>query len=299
MEPCLPNLLIVGVSKAGTTSLFSLLSQHPSICPSRVKEPHYFSPIRTGGKPQMSLEKYAGNFAACAGALYRVEATPVYFYGGRRTVDAISATLTEPRAVVSLRNPVDRMWSNWRFKLSRGELEGSFEEFVDACEAVLNGPPRGGEKAGSLRALITGRYIDFLGPWIEQMGDAFRVVFFDDLKKDPAALVDGLFHWLGLERGDLELDVTARNQTFEPRYAGVHRAGLRLRRLGGDRILRSPAGRLAAGAYRSMNTRESRAQLDPQMRSRLEETFEEPNRRLAEYLRSRGYDRLPDWLAGP
>ncbi len=44
-----PNLVIVGVVKSGTTSLFNYLSQHPDICPSDVKETRYFDPLRFGG----------------------------------------------------------------------------------------------------------------------------------------------------------------------------------------------------------------------------------------------------------
>ena len=47
-EPRLPNLVIAGVPKAGTTSLFNYLAQHPDICPSDVKETRYFEPLRYG-----------------------------------------------------------------------------------------------------------------------------------------------------------------------------------------------------------------------------------------------------------
>jgi hypothetical protein len=45
----LPNLLLAGVPKAGTTSLFRYLEQHPDICSSSDKEIGYFNPLRHGG----------------------------------------------------------------------------------------------------------------------------------------------------------------------------------------------------------------------------------------------------------
>ncbi len=61
----LPNLIIAGVGKAGTTSLFWYLSQHPGICASDVKEIQYFTPLSEGDGVLPPLSEYARHFAAC------------------------------------------------------------------------------------------------------------------------------------------------------------------------------------------------------------------------------------------
>ena len=76
----LPNLVIAGVSRAGTTSLFRYLAQHPDVGTSDVKELRYFSAVRHG-QPLEPLDMYAAHFKACTQA-FAVEATPGYFYGG-------------------------------------------------------------------------------------------------------------------------------------------------------------------------------------------------------------------------
>src|SRR3712207_9448996 len=58
----LPNLIIAGVGKGGTTSLFRYLGQHPQVCASRVKELRYFQSLRYG-EPMAPLDQYTRHFA--------------------------------------------------------------------------------------------------------------------------------------------------------------------------------------------------------------------------------------------
>lgn len=71
------NLRLAGVPKAGTTSLFEYLGQHPEICASTYKGPGYISPLRRG-EALPSLDSYRKNFAHCAGQRHAMEATPSY-----------------------------------------------------------------------------------------------------------------------------------------------------------------------------------------------------------------------------
>jgi hypothetical protein len=296
----LPNLLIVGVSKAGTTSLFNYLALHPEICPSRTKEPHYFSPIRVGEPPAGDLEQYLANFGKCRDERYRIEGTPVYFYGGLPVIRAIDATLPGVRAIVSLRNPVDRLWSNYQYKVSRGQTgeDGSFEAFVDRCEQVLAAPPDVAARAGSHRALLTGFYVEFIRDWFVELGPRFKVVFFDDLKRDARSVIAGLLEWLGLDPDQLpEIDLVARNVTTQPRNMQLHRLGLKVRGiLGVDSGDRGALGRLAVGVYKSLNMRKAVVKMDPQIRGRLEQIYAESNRELGAELAAHGYTDLPEWL---
>src|SRR3712207_6768036 len=114
------NLVIAGVPKAGTGSLFTYLAQHPDICGSNVKETGYFNhydPRRHTGPPP-SIETYARHFAHCSGERYVLEATPTYSYGGRPVLTAIRTVLGEPRIVIALRDPTERLWSAYTFQRS-------------------------------------------------------------------------------------------------------------------------------------------------------------------------------------
>src|SRR5688500_8554449 len=62
----LPNLIIAGVPKGGTTSLFRYLAQHPDICAARNKELRYFDAVRYG-EPVAPLSSYAEHFGHWTG----------------------------------------------------------------------------------------------------------------------------------------------------------------------------------------------------------------------------------------
>ena len=138
-EGALPNLIIAGVGKAGTTSLFWYLSQLPDVCPSDVKEIQYFTPLSEGDGVLDPLADYARHFKASHGERYRLEASPQYFHGGRVIVDAMRSTLDRPRVIVMFRDPIERLWSTFRFMRSRlaSLPDGmTFEGYVAACREV-------------------------------------------------------------------------------------------------------------------------------------------------------------------
>jgi hypothetical protein len=120
----LPNLLILGVPKAGTGSLFSYLRQHPDICPSTEKEVGFFSPLLKPNGVLPNVESYREYFAHCSSERYRLEATPNYCLGHDRVLQAIKRTLRDPRIIITLRDPVDRLWSAYTFQRSLGHLAG-------------------------------------------------------------------------------------------------------------------------------------------------------------------------------
>src|SRR3954466_15902853 len=103
----LANLVVIGVNKAGTTSLFDYLGRHPDIGLSDLKELRYFTPLRYG-EPLGPLDSYAQHFDHCVEERYAVEATPGYFYGGRPLARAMHETCGSVRTVLSLREPADR-----------------------------------------------------------------------------------------------------------------------------------------------------------------------------------------------
>src|SRR3954453_7759178 len=75
------DVLIAGVNKAGTTSLFVSLSEHPRVAPSAVKETRFFLPARYG-KTVPPEDVYDQYFTVLPDTRARLEATPSYFYGG-------------------------------------------------------------------------------------------------------------------------------------------------------------------------------------------------------------------------
>ena len=145
----LPNFLVVGASKAGTTSVYEYLRQHPEIYMSRVKEPHYFSFL--GGMPDFQgvnddrfkaavvtdEQQYRGLFDAVGGEAAVGEASVSYLYYPA-AAENIHATIPECRIIILLRDPVERALSQYRQNVTNGREPLSLSDAFEAEEARLD-----------------------------------------------------------------------------------------------------------------------------------------------------------------
>jgi hypothetical protein len=297
--PRLPNLLIAGVGKAGTTSLFHYLSQHPDICGSAVKEPRYFRVHDDHGELG-PIQEYARHFAHCGSQPYVMEASPQYFKGGARSVDLIRTTLGRARVILMFRDPTTRMWSEYRFRKSRLTIPAqiTFDEYVHRCEEVRDaGAPRTGENE-AFYWLAGGAYVDHLGVWLDGFGDDLAVWFFEHMVEDPPGFVAGACRWLGIDdRPAASFDYSIENKTEEVRSRTLQRLALKANKEGGPfrnrRSLKAPLRRL----YYGLNRRPEQERMSPRTRAHLRELFAASNAALATELIRRGRgERLPAWL---
>ena len=291
-------LIVGGATKAGTTSVFAYLSDHPHVCPASLKEPRFFlepdHPVKGGRGARGGLDAYREFFEHCGddGRL-RVEATPNYLYSADAPV-LIRKCLPSVRVAFVLRHPVGRLASWYRFALQNGMLERSvpFAEYVrDQLEgAGGDAPPQ------HLRALEQGRYAGYVERYLDVLGpERVRVLFFEELVSDPRAFMGELCEFAGLPPAfydDYEFRV--HNPTRSIRFQAVHRAYKRVeyrirravhRRPRLHRLLRR-ARRAVDAVYLALN--EGEEDTDPELPPGLEEE-------LAEYYRP-GVSRLEGML---
>ena len=140
----LPDFLIAGAPKAGTTALHTALAAHPGLFMSAVKEPKFFltdgPPPRRGGPGDAQTYRehiwrradYEALFATAPAGSLRGESTPFYLYD-RDAQRRIRALIPAARLIVILRDPVERAHSNWTHLWSAG-LE-PIGDFPAACAA--------------------------------------------------------------------------------------------------------------------------------------------------------------------
>ena len=141
----LPDALIIGAPKAGTTALHAALAQHPQVYASSVKEPKYYMccdappPAYRGPGDSHSRQEwvwrrgdYTALFDAAPEQSVRLESTPFYLYlrSARRR---IAEELPHARLIVIVRDPIDRAYSNWMHLWVDG-LE-PIADFVEAWHA--------------------------------------------------------------------------------------------------------------------------------------------------------------------
>jgi hypothetical protein len=149
-----------------------------------------------------------------------------------------------------------------------------------------------------LHGLEIGFYSSYLGDWLDEFGDDIRVVFQEDLRRDPHAVVEELCRWLGVDTEVVRtLEVDARNVTRHPRSPRLAAAARGLKRRGAllDVLPASTYTKLRH-AYFRLNSGKLAERLEPGLRRRVEEIYRPSNLETAQILRAHGYEELPEWL---
>jgi len=125
----LPDFLIIGAQKAGTTSLLSYLGQHPNVTPGFNKEPRYFTSFFA-----QPLSVYRSNFPLQHAVLperMTGEATPYYLFHPD-VPERVQAVLPDVKIIVLLRNPVDRCISHYFHEKKYAHEDLSLQEALKA-----------------------------------------------------------------------------------------------------------------------------------------------------------------------
>jgi hypothetical protein len=145
----LPDMVIAGAQKAGTTSLFDYLAGHPQCAASSTKEVHYFDDHYTRGEHWYRMhfpvvrgnvvsEGVDGAWSPAAGRPLCFESSPYYMFDPRVPA-RMHAALPHAKIVLLMRNPASRAYSHYQHTLRRGREPLSFDEALDAEPARLAG----------------------------------------------------------------------------------------------------------------------------------------------------------------
>jgi len=115
----LPNFLVIGAMKAGTTSLHRYLREHPQVFMPEEKELHFFVAEKRWGRGR---SWYEAQFAGAGDAIAVGEASPTYTMYPEFTgvPDRIEALLPEARLVYAVRHPIERMRSHYLHEVEKG-----------------------------------------------------------------------------------------------------------------------------------------------------------------------------------
>lgn len=286
----LPDYLLIGGMKCGSTSLHDQLDRHPDIFTPRAKEPGFFSRDERFAR---GIEWYKGLFAEATPGQRCGESSTCYtrwpHFG--EVAPRIHEHLPDIKLVYIMRHPVDRAYSHYRHEMTERDRDKrgsvvSFEAALEETEEYVD----------------SSLYLKQIERFLEHYSrDRFHFLLLDDLKREPVPTLRGVQEHLGLSvRDDLHLDKASNR--IEHRIArGKAKTLFR-------KVRANPLVSLAAEVTptwvkhgvrdfitdswatelimrrRTQAFAKKLSPLTSQTRQRLLERFERPNRELAEFL---------------
>ena len=285
-RPALPDALLIGAPKAGTSALHAALALHPQVFSSRPKEPKYYlcadapPPAYCGPGDAHSqqewiwrFEDYQRLFEPAGADQLRIESTPFYLCQ-RNARRRIAEELPDAKLIVVLRDPVDRAYSNWMHLWSDGlEPEPDFQRAFDLEQERI---AAGWAPFWHYRRLgLYGRQLDDL--YRHVAAERIMVVRYRELIADPVGLLNRTCAFLGLDQDVIRTIPRENSRTFVgtgPTTAvlsRVIRTGAAIGAWFPPEVWRRASEPLT-GLMQSRGAT-ARPALDPKVRSRLVEDF--------------------------
>src|SRR5215204_1417049 len=217
----MPNFFLIGAQKAGTTSLYSYLKQHPQIYMSPIKEPFFFD-HEIDSRGEVVREKFGGPvtphvkfadireyrtlFRGVSGEKAIGEASVLYIYAPG-TAERIKRYVPEAKLIALLRNPADRAYSAFLHAVRIGR-----EPLTDFAQALREEDDRIRYNWHyQFHYRNRGLYYAQLKRYFEVFGrEKVGVWLYEDLSNDPIGVVQSVLRFLGV------------NDTFTPDISRKH-----------------------------------------------------------------------------
>jgi hypothetical protein len=207
----MPNFLIIGAAKAGTTALNAALEQHPQVYMSPFKEPNFFAfegetldfpagkmnPSYLGylAKCNTSLEAYQKQFQGVSDEIAIGEASPSYLYHPKAP-ERIHHYIPNAKLIAVLRNPVDRAYSNFLH-----HIRERFETCADFAQALAEEENRMRDNWWwGFYYLQAGFYYSQLQRYFDRFDPSqIKIYLYEDLNRNILNVVQDVFRFLQVD----------------------------------------------------------------------------------------------------
>lgn len=216
----LPNFLVVGAAKSGTTALWDYLRQHPQIYLTPLKETNFFAldgtpPAFAGPRAEIlnrdaiwRFDDYCRQFDGLEGESAIGEICPRYLFTPG-TAKRIKKYVPNVRIVAILRNPADRAFSGYAMYRRDG-----FEPAASLSQALADEPRRIKENWAYAIHRRYGYYGAQLAEYYDQFdAAAIRVYLYEDFLNDPNGMLADLFAFIGADPGFVPNMATRPNRS--------------------------------------------------------------------------------------
>ena len=210
----LPNFMLVGALKCGTTSLYHYLNEHPQIYMPKIKEPRFFiSPallkkenfdnkfLRHNFSVDVNnFEDYKSLYLNVKNEIAVGEASPQYLYTYETTIPLIKKYLGDIKIIIILRNPIDRAFSAYKHKRRYTAFTKRFNEELSFIKALKIEDER--IKTGYYSLLFYYKTMGFYYDQVKSYKDNFSNVLvcdFEELNNDPISVMKIIYNFLEVD----------------------------------------------------------------------------------------------------
>lgn len=204
----LPDIVVIGAQKSGTTSLHHYLCQHPAIRGGLTQETHFF-----GDNYQKGEQWYRAQFPLSRNGKL-LDVTPGYMFK-KKCFERMRRIVPDAKLIAILREPVSRAYSHYRHICRKEKYPGttppSFREAIAPdIERLEQGEMLGCN--GHYACVRRSVYAPQLERFKESYGDDLLVLRSEDMFESPNAVTDRVFEFLGLSSHRLR-DMRGRNKS--------------------------------------------------------------------------------------
>ncbi len=209
----LPTFLIVGVQKAGTTSIYGYLKEHPQVYMSPIKETNFFAtdwenktekqPDRGTRKRINSWERYCELFINVKDEIAIGEASPNYLVNYKTSSEMIQRYVPDVKMIAILRNPVDRAYSDYLMHLRDGINVGKVRSLSEQVKF----------RADSSSTIKKGLYYAPVKHYFDTFDrEKLKIILHDDLTKDSLKVMQEIYRFIGVD-DTFNPDTSKRSQS--------------------------------------------------------------------------------------
>ncbi|MDP9250933.1 MAG: sulfotransferase domain-containing protein [Chloroflexota bacterium] len=221
----LPDFLILGGQRCGSTTLYSMMAGHPQVMEASHKEPHFFDNNHHRGEDfyrrlfPLELHRRAREWRLGTGVVTG-EAT-TYYLPHPAVPERVAAALPDVRLIAILRDPVDRAHSHFQLSVREGREPLSFERALESEreriageeQRLLSDPAYRGVAHRFHSYQTRGLYLEQLERWWNLFPEhRLLVLRSEDMFADPRAVYDRVAGFLGLEPDPARDDFETRNR---------------------------------------------------------------------------------------
>lgn len=211
----MPNFIILGTPKAGTTAIYNYLKQHPQIYMPPFKEPHFFS-FEGERKPHWgikTLEDYQALFQDATSEQIIGEASTWYLYS-QTASERIRHHIPDVKLIAILRNPIERAYSSWAFRVQCG-----WECITDFKQALQAEPQRICENyEWDFHYLKTGFYSEQIKRYFDIFTqDQLKIIIYENFKADSVKTLKDIYQFIGVDETFIPDIYTKHNVTYLPK----------------------------------------------------------------------------------